>query len=129
MSGSLRVSVAMATYNGARFLPAQLASIAAQTRPPDELVVGDDQSSDATEQVIADFASRVPFPVRFTRNPARLGSSQNFVACLERCTGDVVLLTDQDDEWLPARIERTLAALEAHPAAAYAFSDLSLIHI
>jgi glycosyltransferase involved in cell wall biosynthesis len=124
---SLRVSVAMATYNGARFLPAQLESIAAQTRLPDEIVVGDDQSGDATEQVIADFARRVSFPVRFTRNEARLGSSQNFVACLGRCTGDVVLLTDQDDAWLPARVERTLAALEEHPEAAYAFSDGELM--
>ncbi len=117
----------MATYNGARYLPAQLESIAAQTRLPDELVIGDDGSTDETEQVVAQFARRVPFEVRFTRNAVRLGSSQNFIACMERCRGDVLLLSDQDDVWLPARVERTLEVLDANPDAAYVFSDGELM--
>lgn len=122
-----KVSVAMATFQGARWLPAQLESIAAQTRLPDELVVGDDGSGDATEEVVAAFARRGLMEVRFTRNPAQLGSTRNFVTCLERCRGDVILLTDQDDAWAPTRVARTLDALEAHPRAAYAFSDASLM--
>ncbi len=122
-----KVSVAMATYNGARFLPAQLESIAAQTVVPDELVVGDDGSTDATEQAFAEFARRAPFPVRFTRNARRLGPAQNFVATMERCAGDVLVLSDQDDVWLPARVQRTLEVLAANPGAAYVFSDGELI--
>jgi glycosyltransferase involved in cell wall biosynthesis len=122
-----KVSVAMATYNGARFLPEQLASIAAQTVLPDELVVGDDGSTDGTEDVLAAFARQVPFPVRFTRNAARLGSTQNFVAAMARCSGDVVLLSDQDDAWLPARVQRTLEVLAANPEAAFVFSDGELM--
>lgn len=117
----------MATYQGARWLPEQLESIAAQSRPPDELVVGDDGSSDGTEAAVAAFARRGLFEVRFHRNPARLGSTGNFAACLERCRGDVILLSDQDDAWAPTRVARTLEALEAHPRAAYAFSDAALM--
>jgi glycosyltransferase involved in cell wall biosynthesis len=122
-----KVSVALATYDGARYLRAQLESIAAQTRVPDELVVGDDGSTDATADIVAEFARTGATEVRFTRNATRLGSTGNFVACLERCRGDVVLLCDQDDVWLPRRVERTLEALEARPEAAYAFSDGALM--
>ncbi len=122
-----KVSVAMATYNGARFLPAQLESIAAQTVVPDELVAGDDGSTDGTEETFAEFARRAPFPVRFARNPSRLGAAQNFAATMERCEGDVLLLCDQDDVWLPARVERTVEALAANPGAAYVFSDGELM--
>ncbi|HEX8394664.1 MAG TPA: glycosyltransferase, partial [Longimicrobium sp.] len=60
-----RVSVALCTYNGARWLPEQLASLAAQTRLPHELVVCDDRSTDETEAVVRAFAATAPFPVRF----------------------------------------------------------------
>lgn len=122
-----QVSVAMATYQGAKWLPEQLESIAAQTRRPDELVIGDDGSSDATAEVVAAFARRGLLEVRFTRNQVRLGSTANFAACLARCRGDVILLSDQDDAWAPTRVARTLEALEANPRAAYAFSDGALM--
>ena len=60
-----RVSIAMTTYNGARYLAEQLDSFAAQTRLPDQLVVGDDGSTDATAAILADFAASAPFPRRF----------------------------------------------------------------
>jgi glycosyltransferase involved in cell wall biosynthesis len=122
-----KVSVAMATFNGARFLEAQLGSIAAQTRVPDELVVGDDGSDDRTAELIAEFSRKHRIEVQFTRNEVRLGSTQNFASCLQRCRGDVILLTDQDDVWYPSRVERTLQVLEEHPGAAYVFSDADLI--
>ena len=73
------VSVVMATYNGAKFLEPQLASIAGQTRLPDELVVCDDQSSDESVEILERFASRAPFHVRVVRNPERLGCAGNFL--------------------------------------------------
>lgn len=121
------VSVALATYNGERYLPEQLASIAHQTRPPDELVIGDDQSSDATERIVREFARQVPFDVHFTRNPERLGSSQNFAAILARCSGELILLSDQDDLWAAARVQRSIEVLSAHPRAGFAFSNAALI--
>jgi len=123
----LRVSVAMCTYNGSRFLPEQLGSIAAQTRLPDELVVCDDGSSDATPQIIEDFASSVAFPVRFFRNSRNLGSTKNFEQAIGLCTGDLIALCDQDDIWLPEKLARQAEMLERDPALGGVFSDAELV--
>jgi glycosyltransferase involved in cell wall biosynthesis len=122
------VSVALATFNGARYLPAQLASIAAQDRRPDELVVGDDQSSDATPEIVQRFGRDTGIAVRFTRNTERLGSSGNFAAILSRCQGDVILLSDQDDLWAPDRVSVSLQQLQAHPQVGLAFTNGTLIN-
>ena len=122
------ISVVMATCNGARFLPQQLDSIARQTWLPDELVVGDDVSSDGTRDIIRAFAHSNPkIDVHLHENPTRLGSTANFDAAVRRARGDIVVFSDQDDEWLPHRIERLAAALEGDPQASYAFSDGILI--
>jgi glycosyltransferase involved in cell wall biosynthesis len=107
-----RVSVALATYNGAAFLAQQLESLQRQTLVPHELVVNDDASSDATWEILSAFASRAPFPVRLQRNPERLGHIDNFFTAAARCTGEFVAFCDQDDVWLPHKLERCVAALD-----------------
>lgn len=121
------VSVALCTYNGARFLPAQLASYVNQDRLPDELVVGDDGSTDDTEALIAEFARTAPFPVHFHRNPVRLGVGSNFDQTIQRCTGEFIALSDQDDEWRPDKLSRLVALMQQNPKAGYACSDAELI--
>jgi glycosyltransferase involved in cell wall biosynthesis len=59
----------MCTYNGAAFLQPQLESIARQSRPPDELVISDDCSTDSTRQIVDEFAKHAPFAVRLVLNP------------------------------------------------------------
>ncbi|MGH9160736.1 MAG: glycosyltransferase [Vicinamibacteraceae bacterium] len=102
----------MATHNGARYLEEQLASFVAQARPPDELVVSDDGSVDATLDILERFAEGAPFPVRIHRTDERLGFAQNFNRALLRCSGDLIFLSDQDDYWLPDKI-RTVADIAA----------------
>ena len=121
------VSVALATYNGETYLPAQLASIASQTRRPDEIVVGDDQSTDDTIGLLERFADETRIPVHIVRNAQRLGSTGNFGAILARCRGEVILLSDQDDLWMPNRVERSLSELEARPGIGFVFSNAALI--
>src|SRR6478609_12105203 len=116
MSGEPTVSVAMATYNGAKFLQAQLDSLAAQTQLPDELVVGDDGSSDDTLAILEAFAASAPFPVRVDRNETRPDYGDNFMRTALRCTGDYIAFCDQDDVWLPEKIERCAAAMTAQDA-------------
>jgi len=101
----VKVSVAMATYNGARHLPEQLASIAGQTRPPAELVVGDDGSTDDTLAIIRAFAQTAPFPVRILDKPPRMGFSDNFLSTAEACEHEAIAFCDQDDVWLPNKLE------------------------
>ena len=107
-----KFSVAMCTYNGAQFLAEHLDSIAAQTRRPDELVVCDDRSNDSTKELIREFARRAPFPVRLYGNEKNLGSTKNFERAIALCEGDLIALADQDDVWLPEKLERLEHALE-----------------
>lgn len=105
-------SVALATYNGARFLAEQLESLAQQTCFPNELVICDDASTDATMDIVAAFAARAPFPVRFEVNEARLGYRANFMKAANLCRSDILAFCDQDDIWLPRKIEASLAFFE-----------------
>jgi len=114
-SGALSVSVAMATYNGAALIEEQLASIAAQTRPPDELVVCDDGSNDGTVEIIERFAQDVPFEVRLIRNEQRLGYGENFMKAGRCSRGDVIAWSDQDDVWMPEKLAVCLHAFEQDP--------------
>lgn len=120
------VSVAMATYNGARFLREQLDSIAAQTLLPAELVVTDDASSDDTVAIVRRFAETAPFPVRLHENPVQLGFRANFMAAMALCTSELIALCDQDDIWTVNKLERMLEAL-ADPNVPLAFHEAWLI--
>ena len=120
-------SVALCTYNGARHLGEQLASIAAQTRLPDELVIRDDGSMDATADVVADFARRVPFRVDFEQHAANVGVTQNFAAALAASRGGLIALCDQDDVWPSERLERFARFFDEHPRCLTVFSDATLV--
>jgi len=100
----MKISVAMCTYNGSAYLAEQLESIAAQTRLPDELVVCDDRSTDATSEIVRSFAEKVSFPVHFIVNEKNLGVTRNFEKAISLCTGDVIALTDQDDVWMHEKL-------------------------
>jgi glycosyltransferase involved in cell wall biosynthesis len=93
------ISIAMATYNGANFIGAQLDSLAAQTFLPYELVVTDDGSTDETLDIIAVFSKTAPFPVHVHMNAQRLNYRANFMQCANRCSGDLIAFCDQDDIW------------------------------
>jgi len=95
----MRVSVALATYNGRQHIEKLLDSLAKQRHLPLELVVGDDCSNDDTVALLQQFASHSPFPVRISVNTSRLGYADNFLAVATDCIGDVVAFCDQDDVW------------------------------
>jgi glycosyltransferase involved in cell wall biosynthesis len=98
------ISIAMATYNGERFLEKQLSSLSEQVRLPDELVICDDASTDRTQEILAQFAKRSPFPVRLVINDHRLGYRDNFLKAASICTSDYIAFCDQDDIWLPDKL-------------------------
>jgi glycosyltransferase involved in cell wall biosynthesis len=108
----MRTSIALATYQGGRYLSQQFESFLKQARPPDEVCVSDDGSMDETLDVVRAFSSTAPFPVRLVVNPVRGGVNKNFENAVSHCTGDVILFSDQDDVWLPAHIERLLLPME-----------------
>jgi glycosyltransferase involved in cell wall biosynthesis len=114
-SQDLQVSIAMATYNGERFLVEQLQSLASQTRLPYELVVCDDCSEDDTLRLVREFASQAPFPVHVHPNPQRTFYHVNFWRAASLCSGDLFAFCDQDDVWLPDKLSRCAGEFEANP--------------
>lgn len=128
MSGKeTTISVALTTYNGCPFIGPQLESIAGQLRRPDELVVGDDQSSDGTAAVVERFAASSGIPTHWQRNATRLGFVRNFEHVVTRCSGDIVVFADHDDVWAPRKLQRLEAALRDDPDALGVFSNGALI--
>jgi hypothetical protein len=113
------ISVALCTYNGARFVGEQLGSILEQTRAPDELVVSDDGSSDATLAIVnATMAARAAQhqgeALRYVANvnDAPLGVTRNFERAVTTCTSTLIALSDQDDIWHRDRLERLAREFE-----------------
>ena len=123
----MRISVAMCTYNGAEFLPAQLTSIAEQTRVPDEIVVCDDASTDDTRRLLESFAGTSSIPVSLYFSDRNAGSLKNFERAIGLCTGDVIVLSDQDDVWRADKLQLLENALRDHPKAGLVFSDAELV--
>ena len=107
-----RISVAMATYNGAIFLEEQLQSIFRQKIWPQELCVTDDGSSDATLSILEDFAAKAPFVTRVFRNPIRLGYGRNFLKAASLCKSEYVAFCDQDDVWSENKLQKVQITID-----------------
>jgi glycosyltransferase involved in cell wall biosynthesis len=103
-----KISVCMATYNGARFVDEQISSILAQLSPADELIISDDGSTDDTLNKIR--AWNDP-RVILLKNSGKRGPVGNFENALRRASGEIVFLADQDDIWLEDKVGVQLAAL------------------
>lgn len=123
----LRFSIAMCTCNGAPYLLEQLESMAAQSVAPAELIVCDDQSSDQTAKIVGAFAARAPFPIHLHVNEERLGSTKNFEKAIGLCTGDIIILSDQDDVWHADKIACLARAFSASDRIGGVFTDATLV--
>src|SRR5688572_32515873 len=97
------VSIAIATYNGEKFLRQQLDSIYAQSYPNIEVVVSDDRSTDATAGVLEEYRRR--HGLAYGVNETRLGYPRNFERAASMCRGAYIAFADQDDIFLPHKIE------------------------
>ncbi len=109
-----KISVAMATYNGAKFINEQLQSIIDQSLPVDEVIIRDDISSDNTAKVVNKFIKSHHLEDKFDLkvNAQNLGYASNFIEALRCTTGDYVFFCDQDDIWLPDRVKDMISVLE-----------------
>lgn len=119
----MTVSVALCTYNGQRFIEAQIDSILSQSVLPDELVVSDDASKDNTLALIRArvdaFGDGAP-RLTILENRSALGVTANFEKAILATSGDLIILSDQDDVWAPDRVELTVRA--------FADPDVMLVH-
>ena len=113
----------MAAYNGATYIKEQLDSFARQTRLPDEVVVCDDLSSDATVEILERFTLTAPFKMILVRNAKNLGYTKNFEKVLSLCSGDLIFLSDQDDVWYENKISKILGVKKEHPDSEVIIND------
>ena len=112
------ISIAMTTYNGEKYVAAQLRTILNQTLPADEIVICDDGSADGTVAVIRKIMAENPgVNIRLMENETNLGYVRNFYKAISLTQGDYILLADQDDEWHADKIRRTLQVMQETKAA------------
>jgi len=104
----MKISVAMATYNGEKYIIEQLESIRKQTFHVDEVIINDDCSTDGTVKLIEDYLSMHHLiNWKMFINKANRGFSENFYEAVKKTNGDIIFLADQDDIWLSNKVEIT----------------------
>lgn len=128
MNSSPRISVALCTHNGERYIQEQLTSIAAQTHPIHELIVCDDVSKDRTAFLITALAAKYNLPLTLHTNTEHTGVNKNFEQALSKCTGDIILLCDQDDVWHPNKVKTIVDYFDYHPEKMLVCTNANLIN-
>lgn len=106
------ISIALCTYNGEKYLTEQLQSLFDQTLKPNEIVISDDGSKDGTLEIIAQFQGKNLIPIRLLTHEKNLGVYKNFIYCIEQCEGEIVFTCDQDDYWMPDKLEKHMRVHE-----------------
>lgn len=120
------ISVCLATYNGEKYLEEQLASILPQLGSDDELIISDDGSTDRTLAIIDGYADQDQ-RIKFFTGPGR-GVIANFEFAVNQSQGEYIFLADQDDVWLPEKVQTTLAYFQTHRQIELVISDLVIVN-
>lgn len=98
-----KISVAMATYNGDKYIKKQINSILENLNDNDELIISDDGSTDETIKIVNEI-SKIDNRVKIFEGPHN-GVKKNFANAIEKCTGDYIFLSDQDDIWKENKVK------------------------
>ena len=122
-----RISVALCTYNGTKFLREQLESIISQTQSIDELIVCDDGSMDGTIELIRELTQNTIFKTTIEVNKKNLGSTKNFEKAISLCSHDIIIFSDQDDRWRLDKVEKMMRFFLENPSQDAVFSNADII--
>ncbi|HFH9929890.1 TPA: glycosyltransferase [Streptococcus suis] len=112
----MKLSIAMTLYNGEKFLVEQLDSIRLQTYEIDELIACDDGSTDNTKEIFNNYVRYHQLEKKWSyiRNSVNKGPMVNFIECAEKCHGDIIFFSDQDDVWEIDKVERMMDVFRHH---------------
>ncbi|WP_207696788.1 hypothetical protein DOK67_0000208 [Enterococcus sp. DIV0212c] len=119
------ISVCIATYNGEKYLEEQLNSILPQISVGDELIISDDGSVDATIAILKRYAAQDQ-RIKLFKGPGK-GLIANFEFAITQSQGDFIFLADQDDVWLPEKVQTTLDFFQEHDEIDVVISDLVIV--
>ncbi len=112
----MNISIAMATYNGEKYIREQLDSILSQTVKDFELIVCDDCSKDSTLQILREY-ERKDRRIKIFENEQNLGFKKNFEKAILLCAGEYIALSDQDDIWTKDHLEKLFLIIGEHSLA------------
>jgi glycosyltransferase involved in cell wall biosynthesis len=124
----MKISLAFIVYNGANYMRTQLDSILAQTYKVDEIIVCDDASSDTTKEILEEYKNKHPNLFFLHYNNKNLGPTKNIEKAIQACTGDIILLADQDDYWETNKVETIVKWFEQNPKMNGVFTNGSLMN-
>lgn len=112
----MKLSVALATYNGEEFIIKQLESVLDQSMKIDEVIIHDDRSKDNTVAVVEKYIkdNNLEDIVKISVNEVNLGYASNFISALDETTGDLIFFCDQDDIWVPGRVAEMVDIMNAN---------------
>lgn len=121
-----KISVALCTYNGEKYIYDQVISIISQSKKVDEIVICDDGSIDKTLEIIQRIKLQNDFNINIHVNDKQLGVTKNFEKCIKLCSGNFIFFSDQDDIWEANKVERFMDFFDSKNAHVF-FSNANLI--
>jgi glycosyltransferase involved in cell wall biosynthesis len=123
----VKISVALCTHNGEKYIVEQVNSILQQSWPITEIIICDDNSSDNTVSLIKEYFKNSKFSFKLYFNNQNIGAIRNFEKCISLCSGDVIFLSDQDDIWHENKVEEIMSIFLNDKTALMVFTDGNLI--
>ncbi|WP_309608874.1 glycosyltransferase [Flavobacterium sp.] len=130
----MKISVALCTYNGEKYINQQIDSILIQTLPVDEIIVCDDCSHDNTINILEKYSSINPGLFKIIKNDVNLKTVKNFEKAISLCSGEIIFLSDQDDIWAENKVAVFANYFKNHPninvlaSNGYCIDENSVIH-
>jgi glycosyltransferase involved in cell wall biosynthesis len=124
----MKISVAFIVYNGARYIRTQLDSILAQTHKVKEIIIFDDASSDNTKEILEEYKIKHPNLFFIHYNTGNIGPTKNIEKAIQACTGEFILLADQDDYWETNKVDKIVKWFEQNPTMNGVFTNGSLMN-
>ena len=124
----MKISVALIVFNGARYIHTQLDSILAQTHKVDEIIVYDDAYSDNSKEILEEYKNKHPNLFFIHYNKQNIGPTKNIEKTIQACTGELILLADQDDYWETNKVETIIKYFEQNPTINGVFTNGSLMN-
>ncbi|MBU1109666.1 MAG: glycosyltransferase [Candidatus Riflebacteria bacterium] len=120
------LSVVTPNYNHGKYLPQAIEAVIGQTRPPDEYIVLDDQSSDNSLSIISEYAQKCSF-LRLIVNDKNMGVVKNFQRLISEASGDYIYCGAADDYILPGFFEKAMEMADLYPEAGIIFGNIVLV--